>query len=94
MKQQRHQLNIFNELKAKDSNLLTLFNRNEILNIACQAPSPSKNYCQLLMTHTHIIYRWWEISLHSTSDSRCPGEIKNSFDQFINDYDDIQSKSW
>lgn len=93
MKQQRYQPNIFNELKAKDSNLLGLFNNtsNEILNVACQAPSPSKNYCQLLLTHTRIIYRWWEISLHSTSESRSPGEIENTFDQFINDHDDLQS---
>ena len=53
-----HNQNIFEELKKRNSNLLSLFNlkNNEFLNIGAQAPSPSKDYCQLLMTYDKVLH--------------------------------------
>ncbi len=85
--------NIFNDLRSNSSSLLTLFeNQNEILNIAAQAPSPSKNYYQLLMTNKHITLRWWEISRRASMDSRYPGEKKLTYDEFLEDDELIQRK--
>lgn len=80
-------VSVFEELKKKRSGLLSLFNMNntEILNVACQAPSPSKDYCQLVLTHDQVIYRWWKIALRGDSESRYPGEIKDSYDDFVHD---------
>ena len=81
-----HSQNVFLYLKAKKSILMTLFGKNqEILNLGAQAPSPSKNYCQLIMTTDNIILRWWQISLHSNSDSRYPGENKSDYEDFVHD---------
>ncbi len=85
--------NVFNDLRLNSSSLLTLFNdQNEILNIAAQAPSPSKNFYQLLMTNKLIILRWWEISRRSTSESRYPGERRSTYDEFSEDAELIQRK--
>ena len=53
-----HNQNIFEELKKRNSNLLNLFNlkNNEFLNLGAQAPSPSKDYCQLLMTYDKVLH--------------------------------------
>ena len=79
--------NIFGDLKKRNSALMSLFNmkNTEILNVAFQAPSPSKNYYQLIMTHSTIILRWWEISRRSTTESRYPGESKATYEEFIDD---------
>lgn len=47
----------FNLLKKRKSILLTLFDtkNNEILNEGAQAPSPSKDYCQLILTNDRVI---------------------------------------
>lgn len=79
--------NVFGDLKKRNSGLMSLFNmkNTELLNIAAQAPSPSKNYYQLVMTHGMIILRWWEISRRSTAESRCPGESRATYEEFIDD---------
>lgn len=43
----------FNDLKKKKSILLTLFDTSncEIINLGAQAPAPSKDYCQLIVTN-------------------------------------------
>lgn len=82
--------NIFSQLERQSSSLLSLFKNKknpEILNISGQAPSPSKNFYQLIMNNKLIILRWWEISRRSTSDSRCPGETKVSYNDFV--YDEL-----
>lgn len=55
-KEPKHYRNIFHDLKDRKSILMTLFNpRNtEILNIGAQAPSPSKDYCQLILTQEKV----------------------------------------
>ena len=86
--------NIFHELKKRDSILLTLFNmkNTEILNVGAQAPSPSKNYCQLIMTQEQIIFRWWQISLRNSADSRYPGESIDTYEDFI--YDELLQRNF
>jgi hypothetical protein len=82
-----HSANVFDDMKRKGSILLTLFNMNnkEIINVATQAPSPSKDYCQLILSHTQVIYRCWRITLHGDSESRYPTEIKDSYEDFLHD---------
>ena len=82
-----HSVNVFDEMKRRQSILLTLFNlkNTEIINVATQAPSPSKDYCQLVVTHKTVIYRWWKILLRGDSESRYPGEIKDSYEDFLHD---------
>jgi hypothetical protein len=83
----RHSKNIFDKLKTDGSILLTLFNLNnqELLNMGAQAPSPSKNYCQVVLNHNNVIFRTWHISLHVNSDSRFPSENISSYDDFVHD---------
>jgi F-box protein 36 len=80
-------VNVFDDMKRHQSILLTLFNskNTEIVNVAQQAPSPSKDYCQLVLTHSQVIYRCWRITLHGDSESRYPVEIKDSYEEFVHD---------
>lgn len=82
-------INIFDELKRNKSILLTLFDmknpNNELLNIATQAPAPSKDYCQLVLTYHQIVYRCWHITLRGDSESRYPREIRDSYEDFAYD---------
>lgn len=76
----------FNLLKKRKSILLTLFDtkNNEILNEGAQAPSPSKDYCQLILTNDRVIYRRWKISIRSgDSAMRWPVEVKDAYNDFI-----------
>ncbi|EDV21891.1 uncharacterized protein TRIADDRAFT_29750 [Trichoplax adhaerens] len=50
-----------------------------------QAPAPSKDYHQLLVTHEEIIWRWWKISMRNNAIV-FPGETKIPSEDF--DYDD------
>ena len=53
MRDDRIQFNVFHELEKSGSLINSLFktkNSKELLNIGRQAPSPSKDYYQLLMT--------------------------------------------
>jgi hypothetical protein len=47
---------IFEKLARQKSILLTLFDdrNHEVLNIAVQAPSPSKDYCQLIVKYDKV----------------------------------------
>ncbi len=81
-----HSKNIFTKLRAKGSILMNLYAHNqEILNVGAQAPSPSKNYCQLIVTLDTIVYRSWQISLHTNSDSRYPTENVSSYEDLVHD---------
>ncbi len=81
-----HSKNIFTKLRAKGSILMNLYAHNqELLNVGAQAPSPSKNYCQLIVTLDTIVYRSWQISLHTNSDSRYPTETVSSYEDLVHD---------
>nr|XP_034989863.1 F-box only protein 36 [Zootoca vivipara] len=48
-----------------------------------QAPAPSKDFYQLLVTKKEVIFRWWKISLRSEFREARPGELKESHEDFL-----------
>ena len=48
--------NVFEVMKNRKSILLTIFTPKnaELLNIGAQAPSPSKDYCNLVLTYDKV----------------------------------------
>ncbi|XP_016053179.1 PREDICTED: F-box only protein 36 isoform X1 [Miniopterus natalensis] len=48
-----------------------------------QGPAPSKDYYQLLITRSQVVFRWWKISLRSGYQSTKPGEAKESHEDFL-----------
>ncbi|GCB73821.1 F-box only protein 36-like isoform X2 [Scyliorhinus torazame] len=60
--------------------------KGTLFEIRAQAPAPSKDYHQLLVTDSEVIWRWWKISLRSEFRNVYPGEQKNSYQDFLDDY--------
>ncbi|XP_015990125.1 F-box only protein 36 [Rousettus aegyptiacus] len=54
-----------------------------LFEIVGQGPAPSKDYYQLLVTRSQVIFRWWKISLRSENRSAKPGEVKESHPDFL-----------
>nr|KAF6353227.1 F-box protein 36 [Pipistrellus kuhlii] len=55
-----------------------------LFEILGQGPAPSKDYYQLLITRSQVIFRWWKISLRSGYQSSTkPGEVKESYEDFL-----------
>uniref|UniRef100_A0A8C3VZV1 F-box protein 36 n=1 Tax=Catagonus wagneri TaxID=51154 RepID=A0A8C3VZV1_9CETA len=54
-----------------------------LFEIVGQGPAPSKDYYQLLVTRTQVIFRWWKISLRSGYRSAKPGETKETHENFL-----------
>ncbi|XP_038430017.1 F-box only protein 36 isoform X9 [Canis lupus familiaris] len=54
-----------------------------LFEIVGQGPAPSKDYYQLLVTRSQVIFRWWKISLRSEYRSAKPGETKDSHGAFL-----------
>nr|XP_027797792.1 F-box only protein 36 [Marmota flaviventris] len=54
-----------------------------LFEIVGQGPAPSKDYYQLLVTRSEIIFRWWKISLRSEYRSSKPGETKETHEDFL-----------
>ncbi|XP_006866855.1 PREDICTED: F-box only protein 36 [Chrysochloris asiatica] len=54
-----------------------------LFEIVGQGPAPSKDYYQLLVTRSQIIFRWWKISLRSEYRTAKPGEVKESHVDFL-----------
>ncbi|XP_057618051.1 F-box only protein 36 isoform X3 [Chionomys nivalis] len=54
-----------------------------LFEIVGQGPAPSKDYYQLLVTRTQMIFRWWKISLRSEFRTAKPGEIKETHEDFL-----------
>ncbi|KAG8135989.1 hypothetical protein E2320_008979 [Naja naja] len=50
-----------------------------------QAPSPSKDFYQIIVTRKEVIFRWWKISLRSEYREARPGERKESHEDFLDD---------
>uniref|UniRef100_A0A8D0H5G1 F-box protein 36 n=1 Tax=Sphenodon punctatus TaxID=8508 RepID=A0A8D0H5G1_SPHPU len=50
-----------------------------------QAPAPSKDFYQLIVTQKDVILRWWKISLRSEFREAKPGELKESHEDFLDD---------
>uniref|UniRef100_A0A452UR87 F-box only protein n=1 Tax=Ursus maritimus TaxID=29073 RepID=A0A452UR87_URSMA len=62
-----------------------------LFEIVGQGPAPSKDYYQLLVTRSQVIFRWWKISLRSEYRSTKPGEAKESHEEFL-DNSHLQGK--
>ncbi|XP_070537938.1 F-box only protein 36-like [Ptychodera flava] len=56
-----------------------------LLDLSGQAPSPLKDFHQLLVTKDEVIWRWWKISLRNDKKV-APGEVRESHEDFV--YDD------
>ncbi|XP_003733300.4 F-box only protein 36 [Callithrix jacchus] len=54
-----------------------------LFEIVGQGPPPSKDYYQLLVTRSQVIFRWWTISLRSEYRSTKPGETKETHEDFL-----------
>ncbi|XP_002733404.1 F-box only protein 36-like [Saccoglossus kowalevskii] len=80
--------------------MASLIKDGVLLELTGQAPSPSKDYHQLLITRKEVIHRWWRISLRNDAKKVAPGELRETLEDFI--YDDtlqaeikrIFSESW
>ncbi|XP_059559427.1 F-box only protein 36 [Myotis daubentonii] len=53
-----------------------------LFEIVGQGKAPSKDYYQMLITRSQVIFRWWKISLRSGYQSTKPGELKESHEDF------------
>ncbi|XP_077204935.1 F-box only protein 36 [Paroedura picta] len=56
-----------------------------LFEVRAQAPAPSKDFYQLLVNRTEVVFRWWKISLRSEFREARPGEFKESHDDFLDD---------
>ncbi|XP_057601284.1 F-box only protein 36 isoform X1 [Hippopotamus amphibius kiboko] len=54
-----------------------------LFEIVGQGPAPSKDYYQLLVTRSQVIFRWWKISLRSEHRTTKPGETKETHEDFL-----------
>nr|XP_045003258.1 F-box only protein 36 [Jaculus jaculus] len=54
-----------------------------LFEIVGQGPAPSKDYYQLVVTRSQLIFRWWKISLRSEYRSAKPGETKETHEDFL-----------
>ncbi|XP_053452377.1 F-box only protein 36 [Nycticebus coucang] len=54
-----------------------------LFEIVGQGPAPSKDYYQLLVKRSQVIFRWWKISLRSEHRSTKPGEVKETHEDFL-----------
>uniref|UniRef100_H2Z459 F-box domain-containing protein n=1 Tax=Ciona savignyi TaxID=51511 RepID=H2Z459_CIOSA len=66
-----------------------LFENGELLSVSEQAPSPSKDFVNMVVTLNHVIWRYWKISPHclKSDTSVAPTETKESHEDFIHDLD-------
>ncbi|XP_077011498.1 F-box only protein 36 isoform X2 [Tamandua tetradactyla] len=54
-----------------------------LFEIVGQGQAPSKDYYQLLVTRSQVIFRWWKISLRSEYRTAKPGEAKETHVDFL-----------
>ncbi|XP_037705801.1 F-box only protein 36 isoform X1 [Choloepus didactylus] len=54
-----------------------------LFEIVGQGQAPSKDYYQLLVTRSQVIFRWWKISLRSEYRTTKPGEAKETHEDFL-----------
>lgn len=50
-----------------------------------QAPAPSKDFYQVVITQDEVILRWWKISLRSEFRDARPGQYRESHQDFLDD---------
>ncbi|XP_078463495.1 LOW QUALITY PROTEIN: F-box only protein 36 [Lampetra planeri] len=50
-----------------------------------QARAPLKDFCQIVVTRSEVIWRWWQVSLRHVGRSTRPGETKETHAEFLED---------
>ncbi|KAK1162590.1 F-box only protein 36-like [Acipenser oxyrinchus oxyrinchus] len=50
-----------------------------------QAPAPSKDFYQLVITKKEVIWRFWKISLRSEFRNTNPGELRETHKEYLDD---------
>ncbi|KAG9343629.1 hypothetical protein JZ751_013799 [Albula glossodonta] len=58
---------------------------DKLFEISGQGPAPTKDFFQLVITKTLVIWRWWKISLRSEYRKTQPGEMKLPHDYYLHD---------
>ncbi|KAJ7995190.1 hypothetical protein DPEC_G00241980 [Dallia pectoralis] len=58
---------------------------DQVFEINGQGPAPTKDFFQLIVTTTEVIWRCWKISLRIEFKGAAPGENKMSHDDFLHD---------
>ncbi|XP_010872222.2 F-box only protein 36a [Esox lucius] len=58
---------------------------DQVFEISGQGPAPTKDFFQLIVTTTEVIWRFWKISLRSEFKGSAPGENKMTHDDFLQD---------
>ncbi|XP_062408498.1 F-box only protein 36a isoform X1 [Sardina pilchardus] len=56
-----------------------------VFEITGQGPSPTKDFFQLVITKTEVIWTSWKISLRSEFRGAAPGEMRQSHNDFLHD---------
>ncbi|XP_067948567.1 F-box only protein 36-like [Watersipora subatra] len=65
---------------------LWLDQEGQIFEYSAQAPAPSKDFCQVVVTPVQVIFRWWKITHRNAEGQRLhPGEIKECYEDFLHD---------
>ncbi|CAN9503185.1 unnamed protein product [Ophioblennius macclurei] len=59
--------------------------RDPLFEISGQAPPPSKDFYYFSVTKTNVIWRWWKISMRTVERFCKPGQVKESFQDFLDD---------
>ncbi|XP_046891907.1 F-box only protein 36a [Hypomesus transpacificus] len=57
----------------------------QVFEISGVGPSPSKDFFQIVITKTDVIWRSWKISLRVEFRSSGPGEMKQSHEEYLLD---------
>ncbi|XP_032813783.2 F-box only protein 36 [Petromyzon marinus] len=50
-----------------------------------QAKAPLKDFYQIVVTRSEVIWRWWQVSLRHVGRSARPGETKETHAEFLED---------
>ncbi|XP_071372968.1 F-box only protein 36-like [Centroberyx affinis] len=56
-----------------------------LFEICGQGPSPNKDFYNLVITKTDVIWRWWKISLRNEGRYAKPGEQRQSHQDYLDD---------
>ncbi|XP_036412428.1 F-box only protein 36b isoform X2 [Colossoma macropomum] len=56
-----------------------------LFEVSAQGPAPMKDYFNLQVTKTQVIWRWWKISLRTNSRNTKPGEVRESHSDYLED---------
>uniref|UniRef100_A0A8C4ZQX3 F-box protein 36b n=1 Tax=Gadus morhua TaxID=8049 RepID=A0A8C4ZQX3_GADMO len=59
--------------------------KEPLFEISAQGPAPNKDFYQLSITKSDVIWRYWKISLRNASRNAKPGEQRESHQDYLED---------